>query len=309
MWQLVGPTVLSTFVNYLMTKWVEITKEEESQWAEAFRKIFNKDKNASEITWNSLDSILGRLDKERWELSTYCQIQYQKDKEELLHEIDKFVDSDDNSEKSKNLLFEKYIRIIANMFSVARPDEITTRVATIHAIWVWMTPVADNIAAVLFMISANNLRLSDVYWPEILKEEIEFTPVPELPFYKIKITVEESLIMTAALLWINLWNWTRYGNAVQLLEQITEIIWEKSDCIGDLEVQKKKFKDYGSRFSIFWKYWKWEEWFNPHSLALDIWTWIDVTFMINEIMIQVKEKGKAFVPKQSSTKKAHTSHH
>jgi len=151
------------------------------------------------------------------------------------------------------------------------------------------TPVADNIAAVIFMIQASFDTVRKSFGEEALRATVDLSQVPFLAdtpglggFFKTPMSTGSALDIVAALLGINLGSGTPFGNGVQLGELLRIIEKVNSNHIGDFSTKKESVTRNMSEYI-------------PHKnkyAALEIsWTILDVQKMLSEILDTLRRFG------------------
>lgn len=99
---------------------------------------------------------------------------------------------------------------------------------------------------------------------------------------KINVTVEEALIILAAMIGINLGNGTLWGNGVQLGEKIKQITAVNSRNIGDLKIKEESAKATPGKYTFVT---------NKYALIPDLWTIADVYSLLGQVSKQIVAKA------------------
>jgi hypothetical protein len=173
-------------------------------------------------------------------------------------------------------VLETFTRALQAIYATPRREEVVGALEKIYIAGGSATPVADNIAAVVFMISAGFEKVRQAFGEETLKKKVSLSRVPGLGgVLRREMTIGDALIIMAGMLGINLGSGTPYGNGVQLGESLRTITQAgESGKIGDFESEKhsilENIKDYLVTS-------------NPYAATAMTWTIADVQVLFTEV--------------------------
>ncbi len=287
--QLTAAALMVSLVGFLSTKKIKLSDEYEDRLLASLDSVINNTEN-SELVSDVLRDLLKTVNAERGELSP---LQLSKLDEEFIAldtEIHKYLELR-NSENNKKPepkdtigIIKQSSNVLADIFKITRMEELSGQLGTIYTAGAIGTPVADNIAAVLFMIASGQVSIEEIYGEEILNEKISLPIFGLDPITGLakEMTIKESLIIIAAMLGINLGNGTLFGNGVQLAEKKIQVKKSNSSKIGDLDLEEVNVTDDMLGNTVFT---------NPYSRLADMWTAIDVYKLLSFVTKQINEKG------------------
>ncbi len=279
--QLVGAAIASSLAHWLLMQEVTLNTDMESQMGQALNDTFLAELEGAPPLLGFIDNLILAQNGERGNFSpkTTADLNFKKTElEKKIHEFQQETDPTKRKEKMEETI-ESFASIIANIFQVPRPKELPSNLQKIYAVAAVMTPVADNIAAVLFAVATGEQSIEEVFGEDMLKEEVQLSVVPGLPL-KIEMTVSEGLIILAAMIGINLGNGTPWGNGVQLVEKLRKILRSLSNNIGDLEIERIPTTATPLKYTMLT---------NPYASVADMWTIADVYILLGELSTQILE--------------------
>lgn len=306
--QLIGAAIASSMAQWMLAEGVDMGPLTRDLMKQSFVMTFggaeteDLEVKSGYPLLDFTDKLLGQVNFERGELSGFAVAKVEGLKGELKVAIDDFHAHAATDQKDEKIaaMVEKFTQIVVSIFQIPRTSELKSSLLKIYGVGATMTPIADNIAAVLFVIASSFQTMDSTYGEDVLRQYIKISVIPGLPL-KVQMTVQEALIDLAAMVGINLGNGTLWGNGVQLGEKRRVITKVNSRNIGDLSVERPSPTATPGKYTAL---------SNRYARIADAWTLADVYALLDQLVEAiVNDKNPVYAPKHEDVAPETPEHH
>lgn len=271
--QLVGAAVASSIAHWLLMQNVELDASAKNDLDAGLNNALA---GSPDLLIHFVDKLTLQQNEKRGTLSPITIQDLETEKNSLVKAIVDLETNKNNNEKIREMLKQLAV-VVAKIFQAPRQEELSGNLKKIYGTAAGMTPIADNIAAVLFAVAAGKQTVGELFGEEGLKRQINIPVVPGLPLTA-EMSADEALIILAGMIGINLGNGTLWGNGVQLGEKTRRIVKVNSSNIGDLEIKRESALKTPGKYTMFT---------NRYAFVPDMWTIADVNAQLNHVTEQL----------------------